>query len=61
MLIKFICMLKIHTKQNINFLINKQESIGLKPLNDSIAFVEYTNNIDDVYKNIEEYEPNKKR
>ena len=61
MLIKFICMLKIHTKQNINFLINKQESIGLKHLNDSIAFVEYTNNIDDVYKNIEEYEPNKKR
>ena len=25
------------------------------------AFIEYSNNMDDIYKNIEEYSPNKKR
>ena len=54
-------MLKIHTKQNINFLIKKLESTGLKYLNDSKTFIKYSNDIDDTYKNIEEYNPNKKR
>ena len=43
------------------FLINKRESTGLKHFNDSKAFIEYSNNMDDIYKNIEEYSPNKKR
>ena len=43
------------------FLINKQESTGLKHFNDSKAFTEHTNDMDDSYKNIEEYNPNKKR
>ena len=42
-------------------LINKRESTGLKYFNDSKAFIEYSNDMDDVYKNIEEYNPNKKR
>ena len=42
-------------------LINKQESTGLKYLSDSKAFVEYSNDIDDIYKNIEECNPDKKR
>ena len=42
-------------------LINKSESRGLKCLNDSKAFIEYSNNMDDIYKNIEDYTPNKKR
>ena len=41
-------------------LINKRESTSLKYLTDSKAFVEYSNNMDDIYKNIEEYNPNKK-
>ena len=41
--------------------INKRESTGLKNINDSKAFIEYLNDIDDIYKNIEEYNPNKKR
>ena len=41
-------------------LINKRESRGLKYLNDSKAFIEYSNDMD-IYKNIEEYNPNKKR
>ena len=43
------------------FSINKQESTGLEHLNDSKAFTEYSNDIDDNYENIEEYNPNKKR
>ena len=42
------------------FLINKRESTGLKHFNDSKAFIEYSNYMDDIYKNIEEYNPNKK-
>ena len=29
-------------------------------LNDSETFIEYSNNINDIFKNIEEYNPNKK-
>ena len=43
------------------FLIKKRESTGLKNLNDSKAFIEYSNDMDDIYKNIEEDNPNKKR
>ena len=42
-------------------LINKQESRGLKHLNDSKAFIVYSNCINDIYKHIEEYNQNKKR
>ena len=42
------------------FLINKREQTGLKHLNDFKAFIEYSNDIDDIYKNIEEYNLNKK-
>ena len=42
-------------------LINKRENTGLKYFNDSIAFIEYSNDMDGIYKNMEEYNPNKKR
>ena len=42
-------------------LINKGESTSLKYLNDSKGFIEYSNDMDDIYKNIEEYNSNKKR
>ena len=43
------------------FLINKRESVGLKHFSDPKAFVEYSNDIQDVHKKIEEYSPGKKR
>ena len=43
------------------FLINKRESTGLKHPNNPKAFVEYSNGMQDVYKNIEKYNPVKKR
>ena len=47
-------------KKKYQFLINKQKSIGLKHFNDSKAFIEYSNNMNDIYKNSEEYNPSKK-
>ena len=41
------------------FSIKKQESTGLKHLNDSKDLIEYSNDMDDIYKNFEEYNPNK--
>ena len=41
------------------FLINKKESAESKHLSDSKMFIEYSNDMNDTYKNIEEYNPNK--
>ena len=35
------------------FLIKKRESIGLKDFNDPKAFIEYSNDMHNVYKNID--------
>ena len=43
------------------FLINKRKSTGLKHFNDPKAFIEHSNDIQDVYKNIEQYNIGKKR
>ena len=47
-------------KEKYQLLINKRGSTGLKYFHDSKAFIKYSNDMDDVYKNIEEYNPNKK-
>ena len=36
------------------FLLDKRKSTGLKHFNNSKAFTEYSNDVDDIYKNIEE-------
>ena len=41
-------------------LINERECTGLKYFSDSKAFIEYSDDMDGIYKNIEEYNPNKK-
>ena len=41
------------------FLINKREIIGLKHFNDPKAFIEYSNDMQDVHKNIDEQNPDK--
>ena len=48
-MIKFIYILKIH----------ETESTDLKYLNDSKNFIEYSNDTDDIYKNIKEHNPHK--
>ena len=41
-------------------LINKRNSTGLKYLNNLKALIEYSNDMDHIHKNIEEYNPNKR-
>ena len=42
------------SKRKYEFLIKKRENAGTKNLNDLNAFIEYSNTMDDVYKNIDD-------
>ena len=42
------------------YLINKREKVGLDHFKDPRAFIEYSNDMQDIYKNIEDYNPGKK-
>ena len=54
-------MQKIGMKKKYQYLINKREKVGINHFNDPKAFMEYSNDTQDVYKNIEDYNPIKKR
>ena len=41
------------------YLINKIESVGINHFNDPEAFIDYSNDAHDVYKNIDDYNPDK--
>ena len=41
------------------YLINKREGVGINHFNDPKAFIEYSNDMHDVYKNINHYNPDK--
>ena len=41
------------------YLINKRQSFGMNLFNEPKAFIEYSNDMCDVYKNIDEYNPDK--
>ena len=44
------------------FLIKKRsKGVDFKTYNDSKAFITYSNDMDDIYENIEEYNPRKER
>ena len=43
------------------YLINKREKVGLNHFNDPKAFIEYSNDMQDDHRNIEDYNPIKKR
>ena len=42
-------------------MIKKRDDAGIKHLNDSNAFIECSNTMDDVYENIDDYNSNKQR
>ena len=42
-------------------LIKNRENAGIKHLNDSKAFIEWSNTMNDVYENIDSYNPKSKR
>ena len=41
------------------YIINKRESVGINHFNDPKAFIDYSNDMHDVYKNIDDYNPDK--
>ena len=43
------------------YLIKNRENAGIKHVNDSKAFIECSNTMDDVYENIDDYSPSRKR
>ena len=43
------------------FLIKKHEDVGIRYYNDPNAFIECSNTKDDVYENIDDYNPSRKR
>ena len=47
-------------EKKYQYLINKREKVGLNHFNDPKAFMEYSNDMQVVYKNIEDYNPIKK-
>ena len=49
------------TKPKYEFLINNRKSAGIKHFNDSAAFLEYSNDMDDVFTNIDDYNKKRKR
>ena len=54
-------MLKIHMKQNINIELTNVKKVGLNLFNDPKPFIKYSNDMKDVYKNIDEYNTDKER
>ena len=42
-------------------LIKKREQAGIKNLNDKNGIIEYSNSMDDIYDNIEDYNKKRKR
>ena len=57
---KFYLYAKDLNEPKYNFIIKKCEGAGIKQLNDPKAFIEYSAYMDDVYSNINDYNPNKK-
>ena len=53
-------MSKIHLNQSINCLLT-EEKVGIKTLKSPKAFIDYSQTIDDVYANLKDYDPTKKR
>ena len=41
-------------------MIEKREDAGIKHLNDPNAFIECSNTMDDIYENINDYNPSRK-
>ena len=59
--LKYTYVQKNPNERKYQLLINKSKSVSLKHCNDSKAFIEYSNDMKNIYENIDEYNPNKKR
>ena len=57
--IKIYLYAKDPYEDKYQYLINKKECVGINYLNDPKAFIAYSNDMHDVYKNIDNYNPDK--
>ena len=56
-----ICLfIKDPIKSKYQLLINKKEKVGVKKLKNLKVFIDYSQTIDDLYENLEDYNPSKK-
>ena len=53
-------MSKIHSVQSGNCLVTEEKKAGIKKLKNPEAFINYSQTTDDVYENLEDYNPKKK-
>ena len=58
---KIYLFVKDLNEAKYQFLSKKCEDVGTKHFNDSKTFIECLNDMDDIYKNIDEYSANKKK
>ena len=49
------------SESKYDYLIKNRKNAGIKHVNDSNAFIECSNTIDDIYENIDNYNPSRKR
>ena len=55
----FICKDSFELKYQL--LINGRETVGIKTLRNPKAFIDYSQTIDDVYENLQDYNPTKEK
>ena len=53
-------MLKIHSNQSTNYLLTEEKRYKLKNLKNTKAIIDYSQTTDDVYENLEDYNPTNK-
>ena len=58
---KFIYQSKIHSNQSKNCLLMKEKKAWIRKLKNPKAFTNYSQTIDGVYENLQDYDPRKKR
>ena len=58
---KIYLYVKDLSEPKYEYLINKREQAGIKRFNDSTAFIEYSNDMYDVFTNINDYNKQRKR
>ena len=49
------------SESKCEYLIRHRKNVGIEHSNDSKAFIQCSNTMDDVYENIDNYNPNRKR
>ena len=56
---KIYLYLKDPYESKYQYLINKREVVGINHFNDPKAFIDYSNDMHNVYENIDDYNPDK--